>query len=213
MMIEKKTIARESLIFIGSLLLVSLLVLSYYTYKGYLTSRIEKNQLMLLNLKEEKDSIPKATFSKILLRKKLFSYMDQQFDLKNSAYPTVASLWGRFEALVQKDSLIYAYDNNFTPQFKELLEGKGFYNGHMFEELIEENILTHHDILIIEKKNKIEQQIRNFSELISEDSIMLGSNLLQHKILLILISIIFTILYPIRFMIIWTRWSIKTLKH
>ncbi len=234
----KKIIAREFLFLMGC---ISVFILTYFgtlTYNLLIETRISMLEKSIISINEKINSLEKTFFQKVNNQKEFYEkFMGHPYNKVNTedlwhwsqpeykkrllveellgktstGIPKYQDLWKSLEELQKTDSVIYKRNHRLSDNLIERLNETGYNNGHDFNQFIKENSLN-----ADEKENKsmvsnmednvinLQEQIRDTRQKSFIDRINISSFLL---ILAILIA------FPLRYLFLAIRWSIKTLKQ
>lgn len=207
---KKKLIAREFLILISCILLFLLAFLGTFTYNNYLNNQKNNLNEKLQSKEKHIDSLMSPYRIKKEKQKWLFKEFSKRFRMGEANTPD--KLWKDIIDLKKKDSLIHHW-NNLSIQQIDAYNKVGFDSGQEFKIFIKENHLTSQDIADTAKAHKIQKSVNQVNSKIE----YLRSKKLNSKerknFLWLAFLIIFGAAFPLRWIVIGTKWSIRTLKY
>lgn len=207
----KKIIAREFMVTLGCLLIGCLFIFAIQIYNYRLDSQqgdIFSEKYVKIHLVDSltKPYKPKLDNQEWFFEKAKFYYA--QGDYENSD-----QLWTRLAYLFQTDSVINKWENVWDNSLKEVLQEIGFENGKAFNSFIEINSLSDEESKSFEEVRTINEEIYQ----LNEKSKYIGFRKFDYddqvESTSILLLIIGTICFPIRYLIYAIRWSYQVLKQ
>lgn len=190
--ISKRTLAREYLILILSIVLI---VLSYVILKLYIkheTSKIDEQIAIIAKELKSKKEIERFNF----------------FNAFNNNFPnnyTYSKFWERLEKLAEKDSIKVKWEewNSEVVSFNKKM---GYSTDVEFRSFILSNTFTPKEIV---QRERIDSKIE---ELKVQKNFIENNNYFNDKFIIILITILF-VFYPFRFLLKGLKWSLKNLSQ
>ena len=209
---QKKIIAREFLILICYLLIAILTFICTYPYNYFLKSGISKLDRETKALESKVDSFQQPFKKKIAEQKRVYSgWMDNEA-LDPNAYSDYKVHWERLEYLHKKDSISFKYKNVWGKVIIDHLQNMGFSTSKELNGFISKNSMTEIEKTAQKKSTRLEAKILNLREKYEQKKLSVLSFNNQLEILLIFLVFSGFIVYPLRFLIYCTKWSLKTLK-
>jgi hypothetical protein len=207
----KKILAREFLILIFLTLfsiICGLLTFPYNTFRKLQIYSINKE---IYSQKGKMDSLS-TSYNKKLINQK--NFYNESFEALSAEYQLDSSeaTWNDLTKSYIADSIIYFYENKWDKKVVKFLQSKGFNNGETFKKFVGENIFSKNDSINYSRSKKIEMKILELKN---------QSNIYNNKILsfkeqlnisFLIFMILFSIAFPIRFLILGIKWSIETIK-
>lgn len=207
----KKIIARELLIIISSLVLVFVFNIGIFLYNRIIESDLKtisqeivtkENQIktLILPIKEKTD-------------KQNELYQEIKKKGLQGKHNSSIQFWDRLSQLYKVDSIIYRWNNRWSPELKTTLKEIGFKDGIEFNDFVSHHYFTDKDENIKNQALEIQGNI----DLLTIDLLNSSEKIIkpyrQSELsngILLMLSIL---LFPFRFLIYTIIWSVRTLKE
>lgn len=209
----RKIIAREFLLLLVLIVLGSLIVLSVFPYNAY-----QRNQVVNLNseigLKEKQtNSLHKTVNEKIKNQEWFFVKVSSEFDIANSEYSELKTLWPLLQRIAENDSTAYRWNNKWENSLIEFHKSIGFKNPEELESFIEQNSVYSKDSIDLKKSNEIRIEIKGLNTRKSDLKRKIFTESDKENMAIGIGIILFGILFLSRYLFYAIKWSIKTLKE
>lgn len=207
----KKTIAREFLIFLACVAIAILSFLGTFLYNAIYERKVQRIENSMTPINQEITELEQPYKEKIN-RQKWFFNESKKRDF-NGGYKNYSTLWNRLEEIHKTDSVVYKWNNVWEKEMKKVIGEIGFKTGEEFDKFISDNLPNKDDVSnqsnvekLRKEINKLEsQKYRNKYQLLERK----GQMHFASTVFLVLIAISF----PLRYLFLSIRWSIKTLKQ
>lgn len=206
----KKIIAREFLILLVLIIVTSLIFVGIIPYNLYQENRIEKINNSLIEKEELNDSLNRSVSDKIKNQEWFFGKVSMEFDITNTEYGELKTLWPLLQGMAENDSIEYRW-NRWEKDLIAFHKSIGFTNAKELESFIEKNSISFIDSIQLKKSDSMRMEI---TDLISQRN-QSKSKVLNKNDKIDFVSrmgiILFGILFILRYIIYAAKWSLKTL--
>lgn len=209
---RNKTIAREFLVFIAFIIIEVFLFSFIYLYNFYQKSQIEitNENLTIKNTFINNALIP------INKKKKnqewFFKKISSEFDISNSQYSKLETLWPIMQKIAENDSTKYRWDYKWEKDLTEFHKTIGFTNPKVLQDFILKNSLSLKDSIELKKVYKIQQEISLINKHKQEIKNKIFTVKQIEELIIKSAYILFCILFILRYLFYGIKWSFKTLK-
>ena len=209
----KKIIAREFLILLVLIVLTSLVFVCVYPYNSYQKNKIEKIDSSINEKEKLTENLHKSVNEKIKEQEWFYEKVSSEFDITNSEYSELKTLWPILQRIAENDSTEYRWNNKWEKSLIDFHKSIGFKNGKELEAFIEKNSISSNDSIQLKKSEKIRAEIGKLKEQRTE----LKYKTLNDNDKLDLVGgiglALFGILFILRYLIYAVKWSLRTLKE
>ncbi len=209
----KKIIAREFLFLLGCCILTILTYLAIVGYSSILDYQIQQSSNHYTELRNEIQLLNEPLKKKSLVRNQFYERYKSLFAVDQ--YESSDEFWNKnLKSLNNSDSLAHYWNYKWTQKQIEKLNELGFYNWLDFKSFINKNLFTKSDaenLKIIRKKKAQRKRISPKLADLYKEKDELSEKEIYHKTKLTFITLIL-IAFPVRYILIFSVWSIKTLK-
>lgn len=202
---QKKLFAREFLILVFCILTGLLTFIGTFFWNYYYNTEIESLNTDLELIDDQVFELETQRNQKLDKQKDLFTRFYQS-DINNNYYSNYYTFWDKLESINRSDSLSYYWDD-WDKETVAFFKENDFENSEQLKEFIQKNSLND-----IEKSNyeKIRELLYEEKPFIREIIKEKRSKILDYNKLIL--KVFFTsllVLFPIRYLILMTVWSIK----
>jgi len=207
----KKIIAREFLLLLALILLSALIFVCVFPYNSYQENRIEKINKKLIEREKLNDSLHKSVNEKIKKQEWFFEKISSEFDISNSEYSELKTLWPILQRIAENDSTEHRWNNKWEKSLIDFHKSIGFKKGKDLQIFILNNSITSKDSIQLNKSNEIQKEITE----LSKQKIELKNRIFQYSekrnFIIGISAILFGILFVLRYLFYGIKWSIKEL--
>jgi RNAse (barnase) inhibitor barstar len=207
----KKIIAREFLLLLTLILLSALIFVCVFPYNLYQENKIEKTNKKLIEKEKLTDNLHKSVNEKIKNQKWFFEKISSEFDITNTEYSELKTLWPILQKIAENDSTEYRWNNKWEKSLIDFHKSIGFKNGKDLQFFILNNSITSKDSIQINKSNEIQKEITELSKQKIELKNRIFQDSEKEKFIIGISAILFGILFVLRYLFYGVKWSIKQL--
>lgn len=184
-----------------------------FPYNSYQNKQVNKIENSILEKEKTADRLYKSVNAKRKNQEWFYNKVSSEFDISNSEYSELKTLWPILQRIAENDSTEYRWKNKWEQSLIDFHKGIGFKNAQELEKFIETNSLNTKDSIQLEKFNLI----RNEVSTLKKRKIELETKVFdEHDRMNLLAGIgilLFGILFILRYLFYAVKWSIKTLKE
>ena len=209
----KKIIAREFLIILIMIALGLLIFVCIFPYNSYQNKQINKIENSISKKEKTTDSLHKSVNAKKKNQEWFFNKVSSEFDITNSEYSELKTLWPILQRIAENDSTEYRWNNKWEQSLIDFHKGIGFKNAQELEKFIETNSLNAKDSIQLEKSTLIRNEILGLKKRKIELENKVFDEYDRMDLLAGIGIILFGILFILRYLFYAVKWSIKTLKE
>ena len=209
----KKIFAREFLTLILILVLTGLFILIIYSYNAYKQTKIDSIRETINFQNKKSDSLSNQYNEKLSAQRVFFVALTSEFSITDPEQNSSDKTWKILRDSYYSDSMAIKFEKNWDAKLVSFLKSKGYESGNTFENFVGKNILTKDDSINFQKSDKINQSISGLEKNINNYHYQIISSDEQLRLSLWVLVILLIIIYPLRFLLIGIKWSIKTIKQ
>ncbi len=186
--------------------------LCIYPYNAFRRLQIDSIKIEISAEKKEIDSLTLTLNKKLTKQKEFFN---ESFEALSSEYQLDSSeaTWKGLAKSYRSDSIPYFYEKKWDDKVVKFLNSKGFNDGKAFETFVGENLFNQNDSINYLKSKKIDQNVTEFKNQSNQFNKKILSSKEQINFSLLIFKILFSIAFPLRFLILGIKWSITTIKQ
>ncbi len=209
----KKIIAREFLILLALIVLTSLIFICVFPYNSYQKNNIDKIDKSLSEKEKLTENLHKSVDEKIENQEWFFEKLSSEFDITNSEYSELKTLWPILQRIAENDSIEHRWNNKWEKSLTDFHKGIGFKNGKELETFIEKNSISSDDSIQLKKSEEIRKEITELKKQRAEFKYKILND--NDKLDLVggIGVTLFGILFLLRYLIYAVKWSLRTLKE
>lgn len=203
----QKILARETIIFFISLLLLSLVYLYIIGYNSYKQSKCNTLSVTIAEKHFQRDSLQSTYANKLKTQEEYFNKLDHFYDMN-----TTEILWKRLRQIYESDSIEYKWANSWDIDLINFNKSIGLGNAASLSAFIEDNLLNDSEIRNRQKVKLLQKEIGQlkFAKIKTKNTIV--SDAYRNSILKYSILIIIIFLFLVRYAFYALRWSIITMR-
>lgn len=209
----KKLIAREFLILILILVVTIMSGLCIFPYNAFKQSQISSTQKEIFAQTKMSDSLSSLYDKKRNIQETFFAALATEYNLSKSKENSTEMLWKILSESYYADSIPIKYEKEWDIKLVGFLKSRGYDSGKSFQKFVEENLLNKNDSLNKRKSKKINKYISDLQIKSNHLKYEIFDTKKQIKFSLLILIFIFSIAYPLRFLILGIKWSVKTIKQ
>ena len=209
----KKIIAREFLIFLVMLILGIVVFLCIYPYNSYRENQIEKVNKSITEKELLADSLHKSVNKKIENQEWFFDKVSNEFDIINTEYSELKSLWPILQRIAENDSTEYRWNHKWEKSLIQFHKSIGFKNAQELENFIEQNSINSKDSVQLGKSTEIRKEIAKLTKQKDRLKRKVFNDYEKEGFAIGIGVVLFGILFLLRYLIYAVKWSLRTLKE
>ncbi len=209
----KKIIAKEFLTLIIVLLLSGLVGLCIYPYNSLRRYQINKTEKEIAAQQIKSDSLSFGYKKKRKVQETFFNAISSEFNIAASNQNTVDKSWKVLSKVYHSDSIPIRFEKTWDAELVRYIKSMGYKDGKAFENFVGENLLNKNDSLNYEQSENVNQSISKLEIKVTRYKHNIFNSNEQIKFSLLVLIILLSIVYPIRFLILGIKWSLKTIKQ
>ena len=207
----KKIIAREFLIFLACLALAILAFLGTFPYNAIYETKMRRMRNSIIPINQEITKFEQPYKEKIS-RQKWFYNETVKRDI-NGDFKDYSALWKLLEDYHKADSMIYTWNNVWEKGLKKEIEKIGFKSGEQFDKFIFSNTPNQEETDNESNAQKLRDEVRKLESQINSWKYHILERKEQNDFAIKILLVLTAISFPLRYLFLSIRWSIKTLKQ
>lgn len=190
-----------------------LIGLFIYPYNSFRQSQINSTETEITAQKSKSDSLSSVYNKKRNAQETFFNSLSSEFNITASDQNTPDKTWKILSEVYHSDSIPIKYDKIWDAKLVKFIKSKGYNDGKAFEKFVGENLLNKNDSLNYQQSEKVNQSISALEIKATHFKNKIFDSNEQIKFSLLILIILFSIAYPLRFLILGIKWSVKIIKQ